>query len=271
MTPRMAGRALALVALWAAAAHAEAIVYLSRDGIDLRPGRDNSHEGTSSLIAAPASIAPWETTPEVWAETVACVRAIYAPFDVAITEDEPGDVPYIHAVLGGSPRDLDLPRSYAGVSPFSPRCDVIQRSIVFAFTDVLPADDAEYACHVIAQEIGHSFGLDHELDETSPMSTANRRGPRAFLDEDLACGETTPRPCGLPKQTCRPMQNSYALLAERIGLAGEASAAARPASADEVGCNAGGADRGLWAVAAAAAAIARRRGGARRGLTGGRT
>ncbi|MBL9019691.1 MAG: hypothetical protein JNL83_36205 [Myxococcales bacterium] len=264
MHPRTVGRALALVALWTAAAQAAALVYVSRDGIDLRPGKDNSQKATSSLITAPAAIGPWETTPEVWAETVACVKAIYAPFAVTITEDDPGDVPYIHAVFGGSPKDLGLPRSYAGVSPFAPDCSVIERSIVFTFTDILPPD-AESACHVMAQEIGHSFGLDHELAEQSPMSTANRRGARAFLDEDVACGETSPRPCGLPKQTCRPMQNSYALLADRVGLAGDPDATARSAPDDEIGCNAGGADRGLLSIGALLAALGRRRARVRTG------
>lgn len=258
MHPRTAGRALALLALWAAVAQAATVVYLSRNGIDLRPGGNNSHAGTSSLISAPVAIGPWETTPEVWAETVACVREIYAPFDVTFTEEDPGDVPHIRAVFGGSPLDLGLPRSYAGVSPFASDCGVIDRSIVFAFTDILPPD-GEAVCHVIAQELGHSFGLDHELADDSPMSTRNKKGPRAFLDEMVACGETDARPCGLPKRSCRPMQNSFALLAERIGLAGESSTERAAPAGDEIGCNAGGANGGLLVIGGLLAALRRRR------------
>ena len=258
MAPRMVGLAVALVALWAAAAHAGVLVYLSKDGVDLRPGRvSNSHEGTTSLVDAPVSIGPWNTTPEVWAETVACVRAVYAPFDVTVTEEEPADVPYIQAVFGGAPKDLGLPRSYAGVSPFAPDCGVIERSIVFAFTDILPPD-AETVCHVMVQEIGHSFGLDHELDPSSPMSTAHQRGPREFADRDVACGESSPRPCGLPRQTCRQTQNSYALLAQRIGLARDSDTTARDAPSDEIGCSAGGGGGAGGALLALAALVRRR-------------
>ena len=46
MGPQPVGRALALVVLWVAVARAEAIVYLSKDGADLRPGKNNSYAGT---------------------------------------------------------------------------------------------------------------------------------------------------------------------------------------------------------------------------------
>ncbi|MBA3464843.1 MAG: hypothetical protein H0T46_33225 [Deltaproteobacteria bacterium] len=247
------------MALWTVAARAETIVYLSRDGVDLRPGRNNSHAGTSSLIEEPATIGPWETTPEVWAETVACVREVYAPFAVTITEEEPGNVPYIQAVFGGSPLDLDMPRSYAGISPFRGDCSVIERSIVFAFTDILPPD-AQTVCHTIAQEIGHSFGLDHVLMDSDPMSTAHKPGKRAFVDQDAACGEGKPRKCGLPSSPCSTTQNSYALLAERIGLAGdELSLRAVDQQPDEVGCAAaGGSGGGALLVLAVVAPITRR-------------
>ena len=256
MSPRSAGFAFALVMLWAAVAQAETIVYLSKDGVDLRPGRSNSHEGRTSLIEKPASIAAWETTPEMWAETVACVREIYAPFDVTFTEERPGNVSYIHAVVGGSPKDLGLPRHYTGVSPFMPDCSVIERSIVFAFAEVL-APDATTVCHVIAQEIGHSLGLDHSMLESDPMSVSNDRGPRAFVDEDAACGEDSPRPCGLPRASCRATQNSFALLAERVGLANETTGRTADAQAEEVGCNAGGGGGGVGTLLALGALLRR--------------
>lgn len=261
MHPGTVVRALAIVALWTVVAHAETIIYLSKDGVDLRPGQNNSHAGTSSVIEKPVTIGPWETTPEVWAETVACVREIYAPFAVTITEEEPGNVPYIQAVFGGSPLDLDLPRSYAGISPFRGDCAVIERSIVFAFTDILPPDPQK-VCHVIAQEIGHSFGLDHVLGDSDPMSTAHKPGKRAFIDQDAACGESSPRKCGLPSSTCSATQNTFSLLAERIGLAGdEVAFEAVDQEPDQIGCAASGGSRGgALLLLAALARITRRRG-----------
>ncbi|CAN5897100.1 hypothetical protein BH11MYX3_BH11MYX3_12380 [soil metagenome] len=256
MDPGSIGRALAVVAVWATVAHAEPattrIIYLAHDGIELRPGATDSRELTSSVVKYEVSIPPWRTRPEVWAETVACVQRVFAPFAVEVTDQDPGDEPHLTAVFGGSPSLLDLPRSNAGISPFRRDCSVIEHSIVFAFTDILP-DDARTVCNVIAQEIGHSYGLDHALLVSDPMSTQHAAIDRAFADQDLACGETEARPCGLPGATCRATQNSYALLGDRLGFAGEMSSAARDLGSDEVGCSATG--RGSWGAVLLAVGI----------------
>ncbi len=247
MDPGSVGRALVLVAVWAAVAHAEPattrIIYLAHDGIELRPGATDSRELTSSLTKHRVTIPPWTPSPEVWAETVACVQRIYAPFAVEVTDEDPGDAPHLMAVLGGSPSLLGLPRNTAGMSPFRQDCGVIEHSIVFAFTEILP-DDARAICNVIAQEIGHSYGLDHELLASDPMSTQHAPIDRTFADQEVACGETEARPCGLPSGTCRATQNSYALLADRLGLVGGVTVSARDPGGDEVGCSATG--RGSW-------------------------
>jgi hypothetical protein len=190
------------------------------------------------------TIPPWTASEEVWAETIACLERMYAPFAVTFTEDEP-DGEHIAAVFGGSPLLLGLPRNYAGVSPFEADCSIIDSSIVFTFTDVLPPDAAT-ACRVMAQELGHSYGLDHELRPGDPMSTLAFDGVRAFADEDVACGEDSPRPCGLPGHTCRATQSSFGLLADRLGLAGESTSAH---AIEEVGCSTSRGGGWLLAVA----------------------
>jgi len=226
----------AIVAL-SSVAHADRIVHVQRDGLEVRPGINDAREGTSSIAKRTTTIPPWTTSDEVWNETVACLHRVYAPFAVTITEEDPGAVPHIAAVFGGSPLLLELPRSNAGISPFAGDCSIIESSIVFAFTDILPPDAAS-ACRVMAQEIGHSYGLDHELRPGDPMSVESSVGERAFVDEEVACGEDTARPCGLPGRTCRAMQSSYGLLAARLGLAGE-DTVMRDAKPDEVDCSTG--------------------------------
>ena len=67
----------------------------------------------------------------------------------------------------------------------------------------------------MAQEIAHSYGLDHELLAPDPMSYLPYSGHRTFQDQVASCGESTPRPCA-----CGPTQSSYQLLLERLGAAG---------------------------------------------------
>jgi len=212
---------LGLLALSALAGPARAgrIIYLVHDGARFEPGEDDARAGTSSLVGHAVSIPAWTTTPEIWHDTVACVAEIYAPFAVTVTDVDPGDVPHLEGIFGGSPLTLGFARGVAGMSPFTADCAIIEDSVVFAFTDIL-AGDARSACQVMAQELGHSYGLDHELLATDPMSYENGPGDRAFVDAEVSCGEYTPRPCGFGGYTCRAHQNSYALLAERLGLAG---------------------------------------------------
>ena len=144
-------------------------IYLNRDGALLRPGDNDARLSTSSIVQEPTLLAPWEIDDEMWSETVACMRDLYARFDVTITDEDPGDVPHIEAVFGGHPNDVGLPSNVAGVSPFTTDCSVIENSVVFTFTDVLP-DDPRLMCEIMAQEIAHSFGLDHELLAEDPMT-----------------------------------------------------------------------------------------------------
>jgi MYXO-CTERM domain-containing protein len=204
------------------------VIYLNRDGALLRPGDNDSARQVSSIVAQPTLIGGWDIDDDTWADTVACVAEIYAPFDVTITDDDPGDTPHIEAVFGGAPGDVGLPDNVAGVSPFTSDCSIIEHSIVFAFTDVLP-DDARTVCEVIAQEIAHSFGLDHEMLPSDPMTYLDYSGPRAFQDQMASCGEYATRKCGINGTMCRQRQNSVALLEDRLGTRGGAGRDGDPA------------------------------------------
>ncbi len=195
-------------------------IYLNRSGITVMPGASDARTNHSSLVTAKATIPEWNRSETLWTETVSCLRDIYAPFDVEITETDPGDAPHIEAVFGGSGPLLKLPRA-GGVSPMSTRCNVVEHSIVFIFTEDLP-ESSKTICEVAAQEIAHSYGLDHELLASDPMTYLSYAGKRAFQDTLADCGEVSARACGVPGYaSCRAKQNSYELLLERLGPAQE--------------------------------------------------
>lgn len=194
-------------------------IYLNRKGATIRPGANDSLKQTSSIVTQVYAIGAWDVTDAKWTATVACMRETWAKFDVAITETDPGDTPHIEALFGGSPADIGRPATVAGIAPFAVDCGVVENAIVFAFTDNLPADP-QLVCEVMSQEIGHAYGLDHELLASDPMSYLPYAGKRSFQDTGTACGEKTERPCGLGSTACRAQQNSQQILLARLGAAG---------------------------------------------------
>jgi hypothetical protein len=194
------------------------VIYLNHLGVTLTPGDDDSTTNHSSIIGATSMVPAWNTSQATWNATVACMQDMFARFDVTVTDQDPGATPHIEAVFGGSPQDIGMGQGVGGVSPFTEDCGIIENSIVFTFTDVFP-DDAQTVCEVMAQEVAHSYGLDHEMLASDPMTYLQYNGNRSFKDQTVSCGEYQDRPCGIGGSTCRPSQNSVQLLYERVGKA----------------------------------------------------
>lgn len=195
------------------------VVYLNRKGATIRPGTNDARTQASTIVTQPTTIGPWETTEETWTATVACMRGTWSRFDLSFTEVDPGNTPHMEAIFGGSPTDIGRPLNIAGIAPMAVDCSIVENAIVFAFMDTLP-NDAELACEVMSQELGHAYGLDHELLAGDPMSYLPFTGKKTFLETAAACGEKTARPCGLGATACRTQQSSVHVLMERLGAAG---------------------------------------------------
>ncbi len=192
------------------------VVYLNKNSVTLTPGNNDARINRSTLANAQVTIPAWNVSATTWTNTVSCMRDLFAPFDVTIVEADPGNVPHIEAVFGGSPQLLGMEAGVAGVSPFTQNCAVIENSIVFTFTAVIP-QDARLACEIMAQEVAHSYGLDHQLLASDPMTYLDYTGNRTFKNQTVSCGEDVARPCGIGGSTCRTNQNSVQLLTERLG------------------------------------------------------
>jgi hypothetical protein len=207
----------------ALSAPAGAVLYMNRHGGVFTPGSEDSRHDRSGIIGDVAVIAPWDVSDEDWAHVMTCVRGQFAPFAIEVTDVDPGDAPHVQSVVGGTAADLGFGPTIGGIAPFRSDCAVIRNPIVFTFAAALP-DDPQVVCEVVAQEVGHSFGLDHEYLCEDPMSYLGGCGAKSFQDVDAACGEGEPRPCRVEGHyDChRETQNSYQLLAERLGLRGEA-------------------------------------------------
>lgn len=195
-------------------------LYLNRHGGTLTPGNNNSQTNTSSLVSHASTVTGWDVTDAKWAETMACVRDMWAPFDVTITDEDPGSTPHVEVFVGGSPSSIGFGGNIGGVAPMALDCSVVERSVVFVFPKNL-GNRAQSVCEVVGQEVGHSYGLDHELEPSDPMTYLSYNGARTFRDKTASCGESTARPCGFEGfEACRANQNSFQILLDRLGAPG---------------------------------------------------
>jgi len=183
----------------------------------VRPGFESSINDTSSIINGTRTISGFDY-PEIWDDILQCVRDTFAPFDISITDVDPGTACHWENIVAGSPGEAGFPSGVGGVSPWDPQnCSIIQNSITYTFANIYGPDVIDI-CWTAAQEVAHSFGLDHEYLQNDPMTylpgSTLPGGFKRFQNQTAQCGENQPRQC-----ECTSTQNSYAMITGIFGSA----------------------------------------------------
>ncbi|HET7501365.1 MAG TPA: Ig-like domain-containing protein [Kofleriaceae bacterium] len=164
------------------------IIYLNRctgEGCTIVQGNTNSTTSPPHSSLGHGLLSPFSRGDDTWNAVVACMKDVYAPFNVQITEDDPGTAPHFEIIFGGAPEQIGLSAGIGGVSPFS--ClPYIPNSVVFVF-DVW-GNDPEELCATAAQEVAHSFALDHAIEPSDPMTYYPYTGRRHYMNAQIQCG-----------------------------------------------------------------------------------
>jgi len=194
------------------------LVYLNNcmpNGCTVNPGFDDSLTNHSSIPSQTAQLAAWGWGTDNWNQLVSCVKDMYAPFDVQVTDVDPGaSVNHFTLMVGGNSSDVGVPGA-GGVAPFVP-CDGQLQDNVISFVFASETQNLDYLCWAAAQETSHVFGLDHELDANDPMTYLSPPVKKpGFQNEAAKCGENTPRECYCGGTT----QNSFQYLMDTMGPA----------------------------------------------------
>ena len=211
------------------------VIYLNNcaAGCTVKPGNEDASTMTSEIASKTANWTEFAWQPGEWEAVVQCVKEVYSPYNVVVTDQLPQSA-YNMEIIAGDPNDIGLNSAIGGIALVSNDCSARQNSIAFAFTssiDTFAQEDAGNRvwgmCWTAAQEIAHIYGLDHEYAYLDDMSSAcndpmtyrsDCGGEKFFRNRPANCGEFGPaRPgCG-PSNTCASAQNSHLKLLSLFG------------------------------------------------------
>ncbi len=189
-------------------------LYLERcaGNCDLTPGANNAREYRTNFIQQPSTLSAFSRGDIVWNEVVECVRQVYAPFNVNVTDVLPPPSAQFHmAIVAGNATEAGLPTNIGGLGAFG--CEPLTNQLSLTFD--IWGSDVNKICATIAQESAHTFGLGHAFHCSDPMTYLNLCGRAFFRDETFQCGEFA---AGDPTCSCSgPTQNSHRFLIGKLG------------------------------------------------------
>jgi len=124
-----------------------------------------------------------------------CVTTAMAPFNVTVTDQDPGMVPHFEIMIAGSPGEVGFPAADEGVAqylcsgaPGSCSGTYIPEALSFAFGNASTlGGNTTNICGVALQETAHGWTLDHATPSSDPMTYNSYTTPLSFRD-NAPCG-----------------------------------------------------------------------------------
>jgi len=204
------------------------IIYLNRcvGGCMVMPGNDDdatTANPTSAIVALPSLLSEFQFSDTVWNDFVQCMKEVYSPFNVTVTETRPGaGTQYHHAIVAGTAQEAGLDAGVLGIAivrgDCAPRNNAVSLSLANSHTN--NATTAVTLCWTAAQESAHAFGLDHAFSFVDGQSACNDPmtyrmdcgGQKFFRNNTANCGTNKVAPCN-----CGSSQNSHAKILATFG------------------------------------------------------
>lgn len=206
------------------------IIYMERckNGCVLHKGIDDSRTLTSGIVSGNGTDFPMSEYTNAagqtgaaadaeWNALVKCVKEVYSPYNVVVTDQKPTSGSYQAVVVAGLPQDINYSQSAAGVAFV--HCQPLDNGVSFVFANSVGGSAAgrhEFLCGAVAQETAHNYGLSHEYKFTDGRSActdpmtyrSDCGGQQFFRNEQAFCGGFTQEQC-----TCgSTVQNSHVAL-----------------------------------------------------------
>ncbi|MBX3155550.1 MAG: hypothetical protein KF773_06105 [Deltaproteobacteria bacterium] len=158
-----------------------------------------------------------------WNELMACMRQVWSPFGVTVTDVQPATTEhYNEDIIAGTPAELNLGGGIGGIAPVGLGCTPVNHAISFSFANIYTNafERVNDICWTAAQEIAHTYGLDHSFSLPGGISACNDPmtyrtdcgGRKFFRDAAATCGEYEGRECA-----CGFTQNTHRWLTTQLG------------------------------------------------------
>ena len=172
----LGGLVLALV-LPAARSEATTLIYLNScapSGCAVAPGPTDARTDQTDLVQRVHQLSPWRYGPGAWGSVMNCVRSVMSPFDIEVTDVDPGTADHLEVMIAGTPQQFGVEAGIGGLADI--RCSSvghcspsIPNALSFVFAEVWNGNVIE-TCASVAQQLGHTWALDHVTDPEDPMS-----------------------------------------------------------------------------------------------------
>jgi len=175
------------------------IVFLNKctGGCKITKGTgDDSRTDTSGIAPSNGTLKQLNVTVD-FAGIKTCVQTALAPFNITVTDVDPGTAEHFEIMIAGSPTEIGFDSQFEGVAaylcggaPGSCTGTYIPNSITFAFANayggITPAATA-LMCGVALQEVAHGWTLDHATAASDPMTYKTYQTPLSFRN-GAPCG-----------------------------------------------------------------------------------
>ena len=157
-------------------------------------GADDARIDHSAIVPHTGTLSALKSTIDFNAIKT-CVTTALAPFNVTVTDQDPGMTPHFEIMIAGSPGDVGFPVEDEGVAQYlcsgAPGAcggTYIPEALSFAFGNAgSVGGNTTLICGVALQETAHGWTLDHATPSSDPMTYNTYSTPLSFRD-GAPCG-----------------------------------------------------------------------------------
>lgn len=165
-------------------------VYLSRFGGTYVPGADDSTMNSSSILQDTSELPAYPYGPASWTSLMGCVADKLAPFDVHLTDEDPGDEEHLEIVVTTTTSTIGV--SFDATSGGPAACEFNRKAVAYVFAQAVDNGDTPTGalCGSAARVIGLMANLDSVAECSDLMTHSTDEGcGQEFSDLDVACGD----------------------------------------------------------------------------------